>query len=269
MNRYFTWCELKWVQCSPMMLSEHNVEKMKGSAHRKRWHLSICVNGKLGLIYTYSQHHYIFVSGTFDLSDVTCKKRHRIALSPFLYCMKNGDNDDMCKQECIPVGCLPPSALAVGWGGGVWLSACWDTSPLGVGWESPPPGCGPGDLQGILGYHPSPPPPREQNSWHTLLKILPYPNFFAGGNKNILFCCWWCSSLFTDTRPRRQRCRCGGWLTSPSCSNCTRSPTRLTTPPNETSITTTPGSTTQALWWVATSWYIIHKQVIHRSKPMC
>ena len=35
----------------------------------------------------------------------------------------------------------------------------------------PPPGCGPGDL-----------PPCEQNSWHTLLKILPCPNFVAGGN---------------------------------------------------------------------------------------
>ena len=101
------------------------------------------------------------------------------------------------------------------------------------------------------------PPPREQNSWHTLLKILPCPNFVAGGNKYVLFCCWWYSSLFTDTRPRRQRCRCGGWLTSPSCSNCTRSPTRLTTLPNETSTTTTPGSTTQAHWWVATSWNVI------------
>ena len=76
------------------MLSEHNVEKMKGSARRKRWHLSICVNGALGLIYTYSQYH-IFVSGTFDLSDVTCKQRHRIALNPFLNGTKNGDIDDI------------------------------------------------------------------------------------------------------------------------------------------------------------------------------
>ena len=29
----------------------------------------------------------------------------------------------------------------------------------------------------------TPPPPRGQNSWHMLLKILPCPNFVAGGNK--------------------------------------------------------------------------------------
>ena len=72
------------------------------------------------------------------------------------------------------------------------------TSTLGVGLETPGltpqlppwlwawrpplarplkllPGCGPGDLQGMLGYHH--PPNCEQNSWHTLLKILPCPNF--------------------------------------------------------------------------------------------
>ena len=79
----------------------------------------------------------------------------------------------MKKQECIPVGCVPPAAVAVSWG--VCLSACWDTlpwvwawrppqvwarksppglgleTPLGVGWRPPwvwvwrPPGCGPGD----------------------------------------------------------------------------------------------------------------------------
>ena len=54
------------------------------------------------------------------------------------------------KQECIPVGCVLPSAVAVE---GVCPSACWDTPPtLGVGLETPsgvgleiPPGCGPGD----------------------------------------------------------------------------------------------------------------------------
>ena len=66
-------------------------------------------------------------------------------------------------------------------------------SPLGVDLETPqnrplnfPPGCGPGDLQGMLGYHLQcilGHPPHEQNSWHTLLKILPCPNFVAGGNK--------------------------------------------------------------------------------------
>ena len=83
-------------------------------------------------------------------------------------------------------------------------------TPLGVGLETPPgmglespPGCGPGDspwpnpstyplgvgletppgdlLQGMLGYHL---PSCVQNSWHTLLKILPCLNIVVGG-KNI------------------------------------------------------------------------------------
>ena len=53
-------------------------------------------------------------------------------------------------QECIPVGCVPPTAVAVSWGhGGVCLSACWDTPiplpPWMWAWR-PPPRCGPGDL---------------------------------------------------------------------------------------------------------------------------
>ena len=31
------------------------------------------------------------------------------------------------------------------------------------------------------------PPPPGQNSWHTLLKILPCPNFIAGGNNQIYY----------------------------------------------------------------------------------
>ena len=77
---------------------------------------------------------------------------------------------------------------------------CGPADPPGVGLDTPPSGqtpqlplgCGPGDLQGMLGCHPPPgylqgmlgyhlqcmlgyPPPRGQNSWHTLLKILPCP----------------------------------------------------------------------------------------------
>ena len=45
------------------------------------------------------------------------------------------------KQECIPVGCVPPAVVAVCWGGvgGVCLSACWDIPPPGVGLETPQP----------------------------------------------------------------------------------------------------------------------------------
>ena len=56
-------------------------------------------------------------------------------------------------------------------------------------------GCLPG-LGGCVSQHalrqtPSP-PPCGQNSWHTLLKILPWPNFVAAGNKElsvVLKCC--------------------------------------------------------------------------------
>ena len=62
------------------------------------------------------------------------------------------------------------------------------TSPLGVGLETQPgpepPGPDPPQSKHPTG--PDPPgagiPPREQNSWHTLVKILPS---FAGGNKYV------------------------------------------------------------------------------------
>ena len=107
-----------------------------------------------------------------------------------------------CKQECIPVGCVPPAAVAVH--RGVCLSACWDTHPPWC-WPGDPPGCGPGvpprcgpgdppgqtpqlppwvwalrppgNLQGMLGYHlqcmlgyhPL------WTEWQTGAKILPCP----------------------------------------------------------------------------------------------
>ena len=59
------------------------------------------------------------------------------------------------KQECIPVGYIPPTAVAVCWWG-VCLSACWDTTRCGPGdtspqvwaWRPPPPRCGSGDPPG-------------------------------------------------------------------------------------------------------------------------
>ena len=77
-------------------------------------------------------------------------------------------------------------------GGSVCLSACWDTSPqvwawrplwpdpstspLGVGLEMPPPPARPPTSPQMWAWR----PPCEQNFWHTLLKILPCPNFIAG-----------------------------------------------------------------------------------------
>ena len=45
------------------------------------------------------------------------------------------------QQECIPVGCVLPMAVAI-CRGGVCLSACWDTPQV---WAWRPPRCGPGD----------------------------------------------------------------------------------------------------------------------------
>ena len=106
----------------------------------------------------------------------------------------------LSKQECIPVGCIPPAAVAVCWGA-VYLSAYWDNhpsgvgleiplgvgpeTPLGVGLETPldvgletpqarplnlPPGCGPGDPPGLTPQLPpgcrpgNPPRPDPSNS---------------------------------------------------------------------------------------------------------
>ena len=133
-------------------------------------------------------------------------------------------------QECIPVGCVPPAGVAVCWGG--CLPQCMLGYTPGPGPGEPPPlGCGPGDpphpprphnfpLARPLPQLPSrrswvglgletppparplnppwgvgpPPPPPEQNSWHTLLKILPCPNFVAGSKKFTWennTCAWW------------------------------------------------------------------------------
>ena len=55
-------------------------------------------------------------------------------------------NKNSSKQECIPVGCVPPAAVAVCWGI-VCISACWDTPPRAWAWTPPelwatPPGLG-------------------------------------------------------------------------------------------------------------------------------
>ena len=64
------------------------------------------------------------------------------------------------EQENIPVGCVPSVAVAVG-GGGLPGGVCVSQHALGQ----------------------TPPPPRGQNSWHTLVKILPCRNYVADGNK--------------------------------------------------------------------------------------
>ena len=99
--------------------------------------------------------------------------------------------DALDTQVCIPVGCVPPACWP-------YLPACtakgvsalrgcllWGVSaPGGV---SAPAGCiCSGGCLLLVSQHAlrQTPPPREQNTWHTLLKILPCPNFVAGGNNH-------------------------------------------------------------------------------------
>ena len=58
----------------------------------------------LRLVYTHRQRHlYVsgtfFVSDTFDLLDVNCKRHLRSALNIFLNRCKSGDVDGACKQS--------------------------------------------------------------------------------------------------------------------------------------------------------------------------
>ena len=66
------------------------------------------------------------------------------------------------EQECIPVGCVPSAAVAVR--GGLHQAPPPSRHPPGAG---TPPGTRPPG--------PGTPPTCGQNSWHTLLKILPCP----------------------------------------------------------------------------------------------
>ena len=119
------------------------------------------------------------------------------------------------KQECIPVWCLPSAAVAVYLGGGGVYPACvclgGGVSVQGcvcLGGLSSQGGCLPREGCGVS-QHPlrqTPPPPRGQNSWHTLLKILPCRNFVADGNKShrmkeplMMLRFWWFNHVWSNT----------------------------------------------------------------------
>ena len=76
---------------------------------------------------------------------------------------------NLWKQECIPVGCIPPTAVAIT-GGSPHPPPPWEQAP-------PPREQAPPQEQGPRSRHPPGPDPPTcgQNSWHTLLKILPCP----------------------------------------------------------------------------------------------
>ena len=50
-------------------------------------------------LFTRSVNVAVFVSGTFDLLDVMCRRCHGTAFNPFLNGMKNGDIDGTCKRN--------------------------------------------------------------------------------------------------------------------------------------------------------------------------
>ena len=93
----------------------------------------------------------------------------------------------LLKQECIQVGCVP--------------TAHWPYLVVSHHAHPPPctsPPCTPPAMHACSPAthaphhaHPLPhmPPchacPPGQNSWHTLLKILPFPNFVLGGKKDL------------------------------------------------------------------------------------
>ena len=103
---------------------------------------------------------------------------------------------EYCKQECIPVGCVPPACCpylpactAPRGGRGVYLGTCPGEGvyllggvctclgvylPRGVYPPGGVPAQGSGGVSAQGGTCPGT-PPCEQNSWHTQLKILPCP----------------------------------------------------------------------------------------------
>ena len=104
-----------------------------------------------------------------NICGYSCKYDSGLALTVFItVCKRNTE------QECIPVGCVPPARLlylpecsARGRG------ACSRGVPAPVLWE-----ClvrGGGVWYPSMHWGRTPLPPCEQNSWHTLVKILPCP----------------------------------------------------------------------------------------------
>ena len=64
-------------------------------------------------------------------------------------------------QECIPVGCVPPATVAISVGEGGLSQCMLGYTPRVWAWSLPlarplklPLGCGPENLQGMLGYTP-------------------------------------------------------------------------------------------------------------------
>ena len=108
---------------------------------------------------------------------------HVPSTTPFFVLFKNRFNAVLrcglnltLKQECIPVGCIPPAHWS-------YLRISYPThTPLGATTHGPP-----AATMHAPREQPCTPPratmhaPRGQNCWHTLLKILPCPNFVAGG----------------------------------------------------------------------------------------
>ena len=101
------------------------------------------------------------------------------------------------EQECIPVGCVPaahwPYAAVCFGGGGLPGPGGLPDPAGGGGWSRGvclvQGGCLP-DRGGCIPACTEAdtlPPPCGQNSWHTLVKILPGPNFVAAGKNKWIY----------------------------------------------------------------------------------
>ena len=127
------------------------------------------------------------------------------------------------EQECIPVGCVPPAAMAVSPATHVPCHACLPAKHVPPAMHAPllcTPPCHtppyhahPPAMHAPLPHMPPghacplpcmPPPPCRQNSWHTLVKALPCRNFVAGGKKGKLWHIW----KFTKLRQQRRQRTC-------------------------------------------------------------
>ena len=126
-------------------------------------------------------------------------------LSPLLYWLCTELN---YVQECIPVGCVPAARwpyAAVCFPGGCLVrgGAAWSRGGICSGGSAPGGVPGPGGIPACTEADTLPFLPRGQNSWHTLVKILPWPNFVAAAKndrRNIIrvdvINCAWCLQHF-------------------------------------------------------------------------
>ena len=99
----------------------------------------------------------LFSQITILFERVQQKSRLNLRRNVNLTCLEFWDFSMQLQEECIPVGCVPSTAVAVSGG----VSAY-------------------GGKRGLFAQGGVHPPPRGQNSWHMLVKTLPFCNYCCG-----------------------------------------------------------------------------------------